>query len=119
LWQKFNDSKLGFAVGIVYLNFASIVINTCFRAESISKEWIHLTQMFQYNPGSLRPYMYKTAFLVLGLFIMGHILGYWIFEKEKKKEISPVWEVSLYPLCILILAYLTPEAEIPFVYFQF
>ncbi|UMQ57449.1 MBOAT family O-acyltransferase [Leptospira interrogans] len=97
----------------------SVAVATWFRAESVSKGWVMWKKMFFFNEGGLRPYMLKTGIPVILCVIVGHWLGYQIFEKKKEWD-PPVWlEFSFYPVIAVGLALLTPDLELPFIYFQF
>ena len=97
----------------------TISVGTCFRAESLEKEWIMITRMFSYHAGGLRPYMLKTGIPAILCVVAGHILGYFIFEKKKEFKIHPTLEFSLYPVMVLVFSAMTSDRIIPFVYFQF
>lgn len=61
----------------------SVAVATWFRAESVSKGWVMWKKMFFFNEGGLRPYMLKTGIPVILCVMVGHWLGYQIFEKRK------------------------------------
>lgn len=105
--------------GLLLTSFFTITLGIIFRSDNISKAWIMLTNMFNYTPGGLRVYMLKTGIPAILTVILGHLIGYYIFEQNKKINIHPVLEFSLYPVLIVLFAFLTPDAEIPFIYFQF
>ncbi len=118
----FDTSRFQFllnAFRYVYTTFFTVTVGTCFRSESLEKEWILLSKMFSYSDGALRPHMWKTGIAaILSVFIF-HWIGYLIFEKNKKLQI-PAWlECATYPFLILLFSLLTPDNEIPFIYFQF
>ena len=63
--------------------------------------------------------MLKTGFTMILLILIGHWIGYWIYEQKKEIKI-PYWlELVSYPFIILGIAYFTNDNEAPFVYFQF
>ncbi|PJZ51968.1 MBOAT family O-acyltransferase [Leptospira adleri] len=106
-------------IQIFLANFVSVAVGTCFRSESLTKEWIMVKRMFLFTEGGLRPYMLKTGIPVILAVIVGQWLGHLIFEKKKSWEI-PVWfEFVFYPFLFVGLALLTPDLEVPFIYFQF
>lgn len=106
-------------IQIILTCFVSVAVGTWFRAESFTKGWVMLKKMFVYSEGGLRPYMLKTGIPVVLCVIVGQWLGYFIFEKNKEWN-PPVWlEFSFYPIVAVILALLTPDLELPFIYFQF
>lgn len=106
-------------IQIILTCFVSVAVGTWFRAESFTKGWTMLKKMFVYTEGGLRPYMLKTGIPVILCVIAGQWLGYFIFEKKKEWN-PPVWfEFSFYPIIAVILALLTPDQELPFIYFQF
>ncbi len=106
-------------IQIILTCFVSVAVGTWFRAESFTKGWVMLKKMFVYSEGDLRPYMLKTGIPVVLCVIAGQWLGYFIFEKNKEWN-PPVWlEFSFYPIVAVILALLTPDLELPFIYFQF
>ncbi|TGK34881.1 MBOAT family protein [Leptospira gomenensis] len=106
-------------IQILITNFLVVTVGTSFRAESLTKEWIMLKRMFVYTEGGLRPYMLKTGIPVLLCIALGQWLGFLIFEKKKSWE-PPVWlEFAFYPIVAVGLALLTPDLELPFIYFQF
>ncbi|EMJ91815.1 MBOAT family O-acyltransferase [Leptospira alstonii] len=99
--------------------FVSVAVGTWFRSESIAKELTMLKKMFVYSEGGLRPYMLKTGIPVILCVIAGQWLGYLIFEKKKEWN-PPVWlEFASYPIIAIVLGLLTPDLELPFIYFQF
>ncbi|TGM07210.1 MBOAT family protein [Leptospira barantonii] len=111
--------KIGVPIQIILTNLIGISVGTWFRAESIEKEWIMLKKMFVYTEGGLRPYMLKTGIPVILCVIIAQWLGYQIFEKKKEWN-PPVWlEFACYPIIAVVLALLTPDLELPFIYFQF
>lgn len=104
---------------ILFTSFLTITVGTCFRAESLTKEWIMISKMFVFHDGGLRPFMLKTGIPAILCVIVGHYLGYLIFEKNKDFKIPKLAEFASYPFAILLLLILTPDKEIPFIYFQF
>ncbi|XDD51361.1 MBOAT family protein [Leptospira sp. WS92.C1] len=116
---KLLPDKILIPIQIMITNVLVVVVGTCFRAESLTKEWIMLSRMFVYTEGGLRPYMLKTGIPVLICIALGQWLGYLIFEKKKQWD-PPVWlEFTLYPIIAVGLALLTPDLDLPFIYFQF
>ncbi|MCC5813240.1 MAG: MBOAT family protein [Leptospira sp.] len=103
----------------IYTTFLTVTVGTCFRSDSLEKEWILLQKMFIYSEGILRPYMLKTGIPVILIVFAAHWIGYFIFEKKKEWKIPAKIEFALYPLVILLFSLFTPDHEIPFIYFQF
>lgn len=103
----------------IYTTFMTVVVGTCFRSESLEKEWILIQKMFSYSDGILRPYMLKQGIPAILCVFLFHWIGYWIFEKKKTIPIPPWLEFSILPFAILLMSILTPDNEIPFIYFQF
>ncbi|MBE7412831.1 MAG: MBOAT family protein [Leptospiraceae bacterium] len=99
--------------------FLTATFGTCFRAESLTKEWIMISKMFTFHDGGLRPYMLKTGIPAILSVIIGHYLGYLFFEKNINLKIPKFLEYASYPFIILIFLLLTPDKKIPFIYFQF
>ncbi len=96
-----------------------IFIGTMFRAESLAKEWIMLKNMLTYTEGGLRPYMIKIGIPAILAVVIGHIFGFFIFEKSWRPKI-PLWlELSFYPILVLLISLFTSENVVPFIYFQF
>ncbi|TGK18602.1 MBOAT family protein [Leptospira fluminis] len=104
---------------ILYASSVAITFGVIFRSESLGKAVTMISGMYSYRTGELRPYMLKVGLPVILCVILGHFLGWLIFEKGKQIRI-PVWlEFALYPFAAVILALLSPDAEVPFIYFQF
>lgn len=103
----------------IYTTFFTVTVGTCFRADSLEKEWLLIQKMFVYSEGILRPYMLKTGLTAIAIVIITHWMGYFIFEKGKEWKISAKWEYATYPIAIILLSLFTPDREIPFIYFQF
>jgi D-alanyl-lipoteichoic acid acyltransferase DltB (MBOAT superfamily) len=101
-------SNLAFFLGAVF-----------FRSSSFENALLHLKGMFIWQDGLFRPYMWKDFLWVFLFVTTGHILGYFIFEKGKGKNIPQTLELAFYPAIVLILALVTPENSTPFIYFQF
>ena len=113
-------NKLANLIKILITSFFTIVLGTCFRSESLEKEWILLSKMFIYEPSVLQANFWKTGLLSILCIILGHYIGMIISkQKFKFKPLGSKMEYLLYIPLILLLLYLTPEDEIPFVYFQF
>lgn len=102
-----------------YTSILTAICTTCFRADSLSTEWIILGKMFSAQEGILRPYMLKTGLPVLAIVYITHWMGHFIYEKNWRININPKLEFFAYPLVILIFSLFTPDRVIPFVYFQF
>ncbi|EQA44628.1 membrane-bound O-acyltransferase family MBOAT [Leptospira broomii serovar Hurstbridge str. 5399] len=106
-------------IRIVYTSLVAITFGVIFRSETLSKAFTMISGMYSYRIGELRPYMFKFGIPAILCVIVGHYLGWLIFEKEKRIRI-PVWlEFSLYPFGAVLFALLSPDAEVPFIYFQF
>ena len=99
--------------------FGFVFIGTMFRAESLEKEWIMLQNMFSLSNGALRPYMLRTGIFAILVVGIGHISGYFLYEKGRQISL-PFWlEFCCLALLILIMSLFTNENVTPFIYFQF
>ena len=102
-----------------YTSFVTVTIGTIFRSTSLENSGKMFQGMFSYQEGILRPYMLKIGIpCILAVFI-SHFLGIYFFEKKKTLRIPKFLEYSLYPIVVLALLFLSPDKQIPFVYFQF
>jgi len=101
-------SNLAFFLGAVF-----------FRSSSFGNAVLHIKGMFVWQNGLLRPYMWKDFLWVFVFVFLGHVFGYFIFEKQKGRNVSALAEFAIYPVLVLILALFTPENSTPFIYFQF
>jgi alginate O-acetyltransferase complex protein AlgI len=101
-------SNLAFFLGAVF-----------FRSSSFEKAVLHIKGMFVWQNGLLRPYMWKDFLWVFAFVLLGHVLGYFIFERGKGRKIPAFAELAFYPVVILLLSLFTPENSTPFIYFQF
>lgn len=90
-----------------------------FRSLNWENAWIHIRGIFTFQAGQIRPYMWKDFLWILFFLYLGHIIGYFIFEKGKGKQIPASLEFALYPILFLVLNLATPENSVPFIYFQF
>lgn len=90
-----------------------------FRSLTWENAWIHIRGIFTFQAGQIRPYMWKDFLWVLFFLYLGHIIGYFIFEKGKGKQIPASLEFAVYPILFLVLNLATPENSVPFIYFQF
>ncbi|PJZ47339.1 MBOAT family O-acyltransferase [Leptospira brenneri] len=90
-----------------------------FRSLSWENAWVHIRGIFTFQAGQIRPYMWKDFLWILFFLYLGHIIGYFIFEKGKWKGIPASLEFALYPVLFLVLNLATPENSVPFIYFQF
>ncbi len=117
-----NFSKWNFIlkpIGFIYGIGAVVFACALFRAENFEKSILMMKNMICYVSGSPRMYMLKTGFTMILLILIGHWIGYWIYEQKKEIKI-PYWlELVSYPFIILGIAYFTNDNEAPFVYFQF
>ena len=117
---KLPVSRLANLTKILITSFFTIVLGTCFRSESLEKEWILLKKMFFYEGAHLQGDFWKIGLLCIFSVILGHYLGKMLFERKVKfKILTGKLEFILYIPIILILLLLTPENEVPFIYFQF
>ncbi|MDF3821453.1 MBOAT family protein [Leptospira sp. 96542] len=107
LFQNLTTSSL-FFLGAVF-----------FRSATWDNALIHTKGIFVFQEGLLRPFMWKDFLWIVVFLTIGHILGYFIFEKGKGKNIPASLEFATYPIIFLVLALVTPENSIPFIYFQF
>lgn len=90
-----------------------------FRSLTWENAWIHIRGIFTFQAGQIRPYMWKDFLWILFFLYLGHIIGYFIFEKGKGKQIPASLEFAVYPILFLVLNLATPENSVPFIYFQF
>lgn len=64
-----------------------------FRSLSWENAWIHIQGIFTFQAGQIRPYMWKDFLWIIGFLYLGHIIGYFIFEREKANKSPPVWSL--------------------------
>lgn len=96
------------------------LIGTLFRTENLTKDWIMVQNMlFKFSSTGLRPYMVKAAIAVISVLVVGHIFGYFIFEKKKEFKIPVALEYGTYIFVVLLISLLTNDNDPPFIYFQF
>ncbi|TGN14261.1 MBOAT family O-acyltransferase [Leptospira ilyithenensis] len=100
-------------------NIAFFVGAVFFRSLTWDASWIHIKGLFFFQEGTIRPYMWKDFAWIVGLLAVGHVIGHWIFEKGRGKNIPRTLEFCFYPVIVLILCLATPENSVPFIYFQF
>lgn len=112
-------SKIFYILSLIYGVGTVAFACALFRAESLDKALTMMGRMLTLTTGDLRPYMLKNGLLGILVIVIGHYLGHLIFEKKKKFNINRNVEYSVYIVTILLIAYLTPDGEPPFVYFQF
>ncbi len=121
--QKSFGSRLGSGLLWTFKNFSNtaafIVGGIFFRSVTWDSAWTHIHGLFFTQDGIIRPYMWKDFAWIVVLLSTGHILGYWIFERGKWKDVPAKLEFSIYPILTLLFCLLTPENSIPFIYFQF
>ncbi|TGK04757.1 MBOAT family protein [Leptospira semungkisensis] len=104
---------------ILYASIVCITFGVIFRAANLDMAFQFIHGMYSYQAGELRPYMLKQGVPAILAVIVGHYLGWLIFEKGKEFRI-PAWlEFTLYPILVFVLAILSPDGEIPFIYFDF
>lgn len=112
-------SKLLTPARIAYATIVAVTFGTIFRSANISSALDMIHGMYIYQAGELRPYMLKQGIPAILCVMVGHYLGWLIFEKGKEIRI-PVWlEFSLYPILAFVFALMSPDGEIPFIYFDF
>lgn len=103
-----------------FLTFSGFVlIGTMFRAESIEKEWIMLKHMLSFTDGALRPYMLRIGLFAIVSVLVGHLLGYFLFEKGRTVSLPSWLEFILLSVGVLVISLFTNENVTPFIYFQF
>ncbi len=96
------------------------LIGTLFRTENLAKDWVMIQNMvFHFSTTGLRPYMVKTAIAVVGVLVVGHLFGYFIFEKNKKISVPAYLEYGTYVIVVLLISLFTNDNDPPFIYFQF
>ncbi|MCB1179162.1 MAG: MBOAT family protein, partial [Leptospiraceae bacterium] len=96
------------------------LIGTLFRSENMEQEWKMLHNMiFHFSTTGLRPYMVKIGSVVILTLIIGHIFGYFIFEKNKNFKIPVILEYGTYVFLVLFISLFTNDNDPPFIYFQF
>lgn len=107
-------------------SFCTIYIGTMFRADSISESWLIFMRMLGMDFGSyaiistISPSMIKSVVYASLTVFVGHMLGWWLFEKRKLPKHIPLWlEVILLPILILICIQLGASGQTAFIYFQF
>ncbi|TGM99823.1 MBOAT family O-acyltransferase [Leptospira dzoumogneensis] len=106
-------------VRVLYASTVAVTFGVIFRSANIESALKMIHGMYVYQSGELRPYMLKQGIPAILCVIIGHYLGWLIYEKGKEFKI-PVWlEFSLYPLIAFCFAILSPDGEIPFIYFDF
>ncbi len=118
------------AVGSFTLSLCALIATTCctvvfgtmFRAQSIHDAWLVIRRLlgidFLYT--SVQPDMYRPVILGVIAVYVGHIIGYWIFEKKRLRFEVPGWvEAAAAPVIILILMQLGQQEAVPFIYFVF
>ncbi|PJZ68944.1 hypothetical protein CH373_07920 [Leptospira perolatii] len=106
-------------VRILYASACAVTFGVIFRAETLQKAFGMIAGMYSYRAGELRPYMLKIGIPAILTVIIGHYIGWLIFEKGKSLKIPAWFEFALYPFIAVGLAILTPDSEVPFIYFQF
>lgn len=114
------------ALAICATSFCTVFFGTMFRAPDIGTAFIILGRMLGMDVGRIPEtgYLYSDELLrpvVWGSLavIVGHVLGYYIFEKKSLRPRIPVWaEVAFYPLFIILCAQLGAAGE-AFIYFVF
>jgi len=103
-------------------SFFTVYLGTMFRSRNIADSWLILKRMaglevFAAPP--LSPSMYRPVFLGVLCILVGHFLGYLIFEKKKDVRI-PAWlEIALAPILILLFIQIGATGVTPFIYFVF
>jgi len=113
----------GNALRFVYTTFVTVFFGTIFRSANIHESVLILKRMafLDQTPGlDISPSMYRPVMYgVLAVYI-GHILGYFLFEKKVLSFKVPIWvETSLYPLSVLLLIQFGAADTAPFIYFVF
>ncbi|WP_040507630.1 MBOAT family O-acyltransferase [Leptospira wolffii] len=112
-------SKALTPVRIMYATIVAVTFGVIFRSANIHSAWTMIHGMYVYQAGELRPYMLKQGIPAILCVVFGHYLGWLFFEKGKRIEV-PAWlEFGTYPILVFIMALLSPDGEIPFIYFDF
>ncbi len=104
---------------ILYATAVAVTFGVIFRSANIESALRMIHGMYVYQSGELRPYMLKQGIPAILCVAVGHYLGWFIFEKGKQFKV-PVWlEFVSYPFIAFLLAIMSPDGEIPFIYFDF
>jgi fructose-specific phosphotransferase system IIC component len=82
-------------------------------------ESIILNNMMFYNDLGLRPYMVKIGLAAFIALLFGHVIGYYIFERNNELKIPKGLEYMGYILVTIFISLLTNDNITPFIYFQF
>jgi alginate O-acetyltransferase complex protein AlgI len=121
--QKFKIQETISAFRYIVQNamtlFFFALIGVLFRPQEFDKAQQIYYNLFFYHSKGLRPYMLKIGLAVIFTVIVSNIIGYFIFEKNKKFSIPPQIEFFGYAFGVLILSLLTNDNVVPFIYFQF
>ncbi|MEM7183278.1 MAG: MBOAT family O-acyltransferase [Spirochaetota bacterium] len=117
-WQP-DTSKVIRLCKIVFTFLLITFICSWFRATSVDMEIVMIKQMLSFEKKGLRVFMYNRFLILTGITIIGHYLGYKIFEAKKTWQISKRVEFASYTLLVLVFALYTNDNETPFIYFAF
>ena len=96
-----------------------VFLGTLFRSQDMDKALTLIQNMLIYSEKGLRPYMLKIGLTVIATVMVSNIAGYYIFEKNKSIQVSPVLEFGFYTVSVLLISLLTNDNTAPFIYFQF
>lgn len=105
----------------------TIIFGTMFRAENIGEAWMIMLRMFGFGmdapdfvAATLTNSMIRTVAWGIAATYAGHVIGWWIFEKGKLRDVVPAWvEILLAPVFILVCYTLGYSGTAPFIYFVF
>ena len=113
-------------VQFVLTSTITIAFGTMFRANDIGEAWLILLRMFGLD--SVDPVvavrlsgdMLRTVAWGVAATYAGHVVGWWIFEKGKLRDLVPAWvEVVIAPVFILLCYVLGYAGTAAFIYFVF
>lgn len=104
----------------------TIAFGTMFRADNIGEAWMILLRLFALDHGdpllaaSLTNSMIRTVAWGVAATYVGHVIGWWIFEKGRLQNVVPAWlEIAFAPVFILVCYTLGFSGTAPFIYFVF
>ncbi len=113
-------------VQIAATSFCTIFFGTMFRARDIHEAALILGRMLGIATDGLpsqavvaSEFLRPVALASLAI-LVGHVLGYYIFEKKTLRPNIPAWlEIALYPIFILLCVQLGASDVQAFIYFVF
>lgn len=108
---------------MIATTFLAITTVTIFRSQSIGDAILVLSRLLMlenFTAPSLQANLYRPVGLGVLAVVVGHALGYFIFERKTFRKPPPAWaEILLYPVLILFFMQLSPDNAAPFIYFVF